>query len=320
MRIASSAVPPILAASALLVVFQAAHDRPTPADAQLFAPGVISTRDYERDGTFSPDGKTFYFTKRTIWPYFSAICVSHFRNGRWTEPDVASFSGQYADGMPFISVDGLRLYFASRRPINGAPSSAYNIWVVDRRSDGWSDPRALAEPVNGHGSVVAPVETRDGSLYFVQGDQPHVFVARRRGDGWDAPVPAGDANAQGSVEQFAYVDPDERFMIVSVIGRSDALNTAEAIYQHADLYVRERNGADWSPLRHLDARINSGADEGSPFVSPDGRYLYFTSERGSFTEHGLSYTADGLERALHSPGNGLGDIYRIDLRATGLRR
>lgn len=65
---------------------------------------------YERDGTFSPDGQTFYFTKRTIWPCFSAICVSRFRRGRWAEPEVAPFSGQYPDATPFISADGSRLY------------------------------------------------------------------------------------------------------------------------------------------------------------------------------------------------------------------
>lgn len=314
-------LPTILIAALATVVHNgASQTQVTRTAIESFAPGVISTRDYERDGTFSPDGKTFYFTKRTIWPYFSAICVSHFQNDRWTEPEVASFSGQYADGMPFMSVDGSRLYFASRRPMNGSPSPVFNIWVVDRRGDKWSEPRALPDPINGHGSVIAPVETRDGSLYFVRGDEPHVFVARRRGDGWDAPTAAGDPNEPGSVELSAYVDPDEHFMIVAVLGRSDALNTAEAIYQHSDLYVRERNAAGWSPLRHLDAPINSGADEGSPFVSPDGRYLYFTSERGVFTERGPLYSAARLERALHAPGNGLGDIYRVDFRATGLKR
>ena len=96
--------------------------------AELFAPDVISTRDYERDGTFSPDGKTFYFTKRTIWPYFSAICVSHLRNGRWSAPEVAPFSGQYPDVTPFISADGSRLYFASRRPTERSIASTASGW------------------------------------------------------------------------------------------------------------------------------------------------------------------------------------------------
>ena len=96
------------------------------------------------------------------------------------------------------------------------------------------------------------------------------------------------------------------------------MNTAEGIYPRADLYVRERPGNVWSAPRHLPPPINSAADEGSPFVSPDRRYLYFTSERGPLTEHGTPYDAAELERVLHSPGNGLGDIYRVDFRATGI--
>lgn len=290
---------------------------PAPA-AELFAPNVISTRDYERDGAFTPDGKTFYFTKRTIWPYFSAICVSRLRGGQWTEPEVAPFSGQYPDATPSVSPDGARLYFASRRPVHGEPASFYRLWMADRTDSGWSEPRALPDSLNGTEGAIAPVETRDGSLYYVSGSAGHVVVARRRGDGWTAPVLAGDSSAAGSVELSAYVDPDQRYMIVAVIGRDDALHSAEGVYPRADLYVRTRLGDGWSPLRHLGAPVNSAADELSPVVSPDGEWLYFTSERGAFTEHGAPFDYAALERALHSPGNGLGDIYRVDMRAAGI--
>ena len=284
--------------------------------AELFAPDVISTRDYERDGTFSPDGNTFYFTKRTIWPYFSAICVSHFRHGRWTEPDVASFSGQYPDATPFVSGDGLRLYFASRRPVEGTPSE-YNIWMVTRVGDSWSTPQRLPQPINGRGGVINPIETRSGALYFMRANEARLYVSRRRGAEWAEPVPVADTTP-GTAETSAYVDPDERYLIVAIAGRSDALSTAEGIYPRADLYTRERVGDSWSAPRHLPPPINSAAEEGSPVVSPDRRFLYFTSERGPLTEHGTLYDAAGLERVLHAPGNGLGDIYRIDFRALGI--
>jgi WD40 repeat protein len=303
---------PALTAFALL--------QPAPPRAELFAPGVISTRDYERDGAFTPDGKTFYFTKRTMWPYFSAICVSRLRNGKWSEPEVASFSGQYGDVTPFVSRDGNRLYFASHRPVNGARSSFYNLWMVTRDSvsQSWSEPTRLSDEINGKEGAIAPVETRDGSLYFVSGELGHIVVAKHRTDGWDPPVPAGDSSATGSIELGAYVDPDQRYMIVSVIGREDALHSAEGIYPRADLYVRTRAGNGWSALRHLGAPVNSGADELAPFVSPDGRYLYFTSERGALTEHGAQLDYDALETTLHAPGNGLGDIYRIELSSAGI--
>jgi hypothetical protein len=293
---------------------------PPPAQprAELFAPGVISTRDYERDGTFTPNGRTFYFTKRTIWPYFSAICVSHFVNDRWSEPEVASFSGEYSDATPFVSPDGKRIYFASRRPVDGSPSQFLRLWVAERADSGWGAPRALPDSLNGSEGAIAPVEVRDGSLYYVSGEAGHVVVARKRGDGWAPPVLAGDSSATGSIELSAYVDPDERYMIVSVIGRDDAMATAEGVYPRADLYVRTRSGDGWSPLHHLGAPINSGADELSPSVSRDGRSLYFTSERGVFTEHGAPFDYAKLESALRSPGNGLGDIYRADLSLAGI--
>ena len=290
---------------------------PPRADrAELFAPGVISTRDYERDGTFSPDGETFYFSKRTIWPYFSAVCVSHFRHGRWTKPEVASFSGQYPDATPFVSRDGSRLYFASRRPSDA--QNQYGIWMVTRVGDAWSPPQRLPQPINGRGSVVDPIETRTGSLYFIKADEARLYVSERHGAQWGEPVPVADSVPPGTAETSAYVDPDERFMIVAIVGRSDAISTAEGIYPRADLYVRVRVGNGWSALRHLPPPINSAAEEGSPFVSPDRRFLYFTSERGPLTEHGTLYDAATLERLLHAPGNGLGDIYRIDFRATGI--
>ncbi len=209
---------------------------------------------------------------------------------------------------------------ASRRPMAGAAAAGYNIWVVDRAGETWSAPHALPPPINGRGSVFAPVLVRDGSLYFVAGDPPHVMAARRQGDGWAEPTPAGADDEPGSAELSGYVDPDERYLIVTVVGRTDAFKTAEGIYDRADLYMRSHGEKGWSALRHLPAPINTGAEEGSPFVSPDRRYLYFTSERGVFTEHGTPYAYGELERALHAPGNGLGDINRIDARAIGIER
>jgi WD40 repeat protein len=308
MRIAAALVA-VSAGSLFLAPGPSRGARPAAA-VELFAPGIISTRDYERDGTFSPDGKTFYFTKRTIWPYFSAICVSRLRDGHWSEPEVA----------PFVSPDGAHLYFASRRPAHGATAPGYSIWVLDRDGAGWSAPRRLTAPINDHGSVLNPVVTRDGSMYFLRGDFPHAFVARAEREGWSEPVMAGEDNLAGTYESGLYVDPDERFMIVAALGRPDALRTAEGIYARADLYVRDRVASGWSALRHLETPINSPADEGAPFVSPDGKFLYFMSERGAFTEHGDPYAYDRLERDLHSPGNGLGDIYRIRFDLTGIRR
>src|ERR1700753_631034 len=87
--------------------------RPSP-EPSLFGEGVISTADDEFGGAFTPDGHTFFFAKKTQSTLRSStivICVSTYRNGQWSIPEIAPFSGRYKDFNPAISLDGKRLFF-----------------------------------------------------------------------------------------------------------------------------------------------------------------------------------------------------------------
>ena len=111
--------------------------KPLPR-ATLFAPGVISTGDYESHATLTPDGREIYFLKMA--PNFSrwSIFVSRYRNGGWSQPEVAPFSGQYQDADPYITADGRHFYFISDRPIKPGDErqSHHDIWVMDKIDSG----------------------------------------------------------------------------------------------------------------------------------------------------------------------------------------
>jgi len=47
----------------------------------------------------------------------------------------------------------------------------------------------------------------------------------------------------------------------------------------SDLYISLNRGGQWRPPRNLGPVVNSAASEVCPTVSPDGRYLFFTSTR-----------------------------------------
>src|SRR5688572_12921802 len=117
---------------------------------QIFAPGAISTGDYESHPTFTPSGDTIFFVKSA--PDYSTwtICVSYLRNKRWISPVVASFSGKYKDSHPFVTHDGRTIYFISNRPVSSLDSvnNDFDIWKVDLTTSGWSDPIHLESPVN----------------------------------------------------------------------------------------------------------------------------------------------------------------------------
>jgi hypothetical protein len=57
----------------------------------------------------------------------------------------------------------------------------------------------------------------------------------------------------------------------------------------------------------------------NPSVSPDGGFLYFSSTRSVFDKvPARPYDYRELSRRLMSPGNGLGDIYRVDMEQLGV--
>src|SRR5215510_11778084 len=125
----------------------------------IFAPGVISGPAHDSAPAFTPDGQTVYFGRSSRAG--STILVSHLRNGRWSHPEIATFSGEWSDMEPAMSPDGSFLIFVSNRPANGAgkpldgffngkafPGQGGNLWRVDRVGDGWGKPVRLPNSVN----------------------------------------------------------------------------------------------------------------------------------------------------------------------------
>ena len=111
---------------------------------EFFAPGIVTTRYHEHSApAFSPDGSEVYWSA-FLGPLQSkapqVILYSEQKNGIWTKPEVAPFSGQYTEGNPFFSIDGSILFYGSKRPKNGkGEPEDRDIWYVERTSTGWSN-------------------------------------------------------------------------------------------------------------------------------------------------------------------------------------
>ena len=282
----------------------------------IFAEGVISTRDYESSITFSPDGNVAYFVKSTPDLSFRVILLSRLEKGKWTTPEVAPFSGEYSDTDPCFSPDGTKLYFASRRPVQGTtPKADHDLWVVEKTSTGWSEPRHLNAPVNTESQELSPSVTADGTLYFSSSraggkGAADIYRSKLIDGNYSAPENAGDAINTPGPELQVFVTPDDNILVFAALGRQDGQGSA-------DLYLSKRTDGTWSKAINLGNKINSRGVDSAPRISSDRRYLFWTSTRGyGFEEqqaHRLSYKE--LSNKLQSAGNSLGDIYQIDLKA-----
>lgn len=286
---------------------------------KIFAEGVISTRDYESSITFAPDGSVAYFVKATPDLSFRVIVMSHFEKGKWTTPEVTSFSGQYTDTDPCLSPDGTKLYFASRRPIEGtAPKADHDLWVVDKTTTGWSEPRHLSAPVNSESQETSPSATADGALYFSSNraggkGAADIYRARLIEGNYGAPENVGDAINTAGPEVQVFASPEEDILIFAALGRQDGQGSV-------DLFFSRRVGSAWSKGVNLGNKINSIGVDSAPRISSDRRYFFWTSTRGyGFEDQVKRLTYDELSSKLRGAGNSLGDIYQIDLNALPIR-
>jgi Tol biopolymer transport system component len=286
-----------------------------PVAPELFGRGTISTAENELNAAFTPDGRTLYFTRKAGDGRFGTIVLSRaLGNGAWSTPEVASFSGQYADYDPFVTLDGSRLFFISTRPAPGrAPKGDFDIWVVQREGKGWSAPRDLGAPINSDGDELYPTVASDGTLYFSSCGRSDsrgrcdIYRSRIENGRYLDPENLGDSVNTPASETDAFIAPDQSYLVLTVYGRADSRGDG-------DLYVSTQHNGVWSKARPLGGGINSVAREYCPIVSPDGAHLYFTSQRGFVDgpqQRPLTYAE--LRDSLAGVWNGMGNIYRVPI-------
>src|SRR5262245_35726510 len=333
--------------SGLAALVMAASSDPKPvasytagevSEPHLFAEGTISTADDESNGSFNPDGTEYYFAKfnpYTTSARWGILCLSRFQDGKWSEPEVLPFSGRYRDLTPRLSPDGMKLFFSSSRPAPGKTARVFRIWSAERSATGWSEPQPLPAPINAGDNDwnYSASVTREGTLYFAStrdgSDHPHIYRSRLLDQRYAEPEKLGPQVNSEFSEADPFVSPDESILIFSSVGdglpsdkdRAETVKGGGVLYPRADLYASVGRGGVWSPAVHLEHGVNTFADESAPSLSPDGRYLFFTSERSPFSvppSHRLG--SREIDRMLHSTLNGLGTVFFVSLDALGLAK
>lgn len=270
---------------AILLAFGSAAQAMEIKDAvpTIFAPDSIAGISDDGAAAFTPDGATVYFMRGTD---SFTLMESRRKDGRWSTPRVAPFSGQWRDLDPAMAPDGSFLLFASNRPTQpgGTPIDAIhagqrragqgmNLWRVNRQGGGWGTPVRLPDIVNACSMTFAPSIAVDGSIYFIGCAGPdsgfHLLRSLYRNGNYQSPymVKLGDADAQIRDPAIA---PDRSFMVFSI--RRDPK-------QPYRLAIAFHTSDGWSAPRDLGDTVNGGKHSMGAQLGPDHRTLYFYSDR-----------------------------------------
>lgn len=234
---------------------------------KIFAPGLLAGEgEFTANRTaISADGKEIYYCTNKSWKNSNDLKVKYFKydGKKWVGPTILNEHF----GQTSISSDGQSLYFANDQ-------SAGTVYRSNRTKTGWSEPVAY---IDRNYVIYDFMLTRSGNKYAASNGtwgSPSDAAAWRF-----STMPASDAdtsiqslglplNSPGFNGDF-FIAADESYMIIS---------TNETEHFECELYISFRKqDKTWTKPQSLGPLINDGlAHRYGQYVSPDGKYLFYT--------------------------------------------
>jgi Tol biopolymer transport system component len=183
------------------------------------------------------------------------------------------------DNAPYISADGLALYFHSTRPGGYGDK---DLWVTTRptTNDEWTEPVNLGPTINSSAHDAVPCISADGLALYFQSARPGGYGGSR--DLWVTTRPTTENPWTEPVNLGPTVNSSDREgrPCISSDGLSLYFNSPRpGGFGYDDLYVTTRVTVEdeWGPPANLGPTVNSPNIENTARISADGRLLFFTS-------------------------------------------
>jgi outer membrane protein OmpA-like peptidoglycan-associated protein len=186
------------------------------------------------------------------------------------------------ESMPLLSPDGKSLYFVRTfySENTGGRLSGQDIWLSQREPSGAWGPATneLPQLNNNRNNAVVGIEKNGQGLYLlnsykpvstkVQGVAKSILIANE----WSQPF---DMSIKGLETHNAfigfYVSNDANAMIISM--------NADDAYGEEDLYISLKDSTGkWTEPENMGATVNTAGFEIAPFLSDDGKTLFFASD------------------------------------------
>lgn len=234
---------------------------------EIFAPDFISTEYAEFAGTFTPDFTEYYFTRRGPFPNgIAQIMVTKETDDSWSTPVVADFSSNNYEFEPFVTPDGMTLYFGSRRSPDGVlPPGEMHQWYLEKGNSDWSEPALLGSPFY-EIMVMYPSVSNSKTFYFTGFDG--IYYSKLLNDVYQEPIKLGTEINFLLLTAHSFIAPDESYLLFDGQPRGEGMS---------DIYISyKKEDGTWTKGKFMGKEINSGESQAIASVSPDGECLFFT--------------------------------------------
>ncbi len=191
--------------------------------------------------------------------------------------------------LPVIAADGKRLYFTSRYRADSPRNE--DIYFSDYIREEWRAAENIGQQINTDWNESINSVSTDGNRLIFFGNylgsygRGDIFYADKQARGWSKarhfPRPINsdyfDVGGHMTSDGKALLFCSERPGGIGAFHKKDELFHGDA-WGNIDIYVVIKEDGGWSEPINLGTQINTPYCEYSPFLHPDGKTLYFSSD------------------------------------------
>ncbi len=239
--------------------------------AEIFALGLVSSEyGVHSSPAFTAGGDEVYWT--TMDSRKGGIYYSKLDNNKWIIPEIVPFSSGYYCSNPVISADGNKLFFHSERPAEKDAKPGFGIWYVERTGETWSCPKQITESVKSYSPGWQVSMDKNGNIYFSTRGVSDIYISRYLDGSYSEPENLGQSINTEYIDGDPFIEKNAEYIVFS--------SNRPGGYGGYDIYVAflNKNGT-WGEACNIGTAVNSESNELWPVISPDGKYLFFASNR-----------------------------------------
>ena len=232
---------------------------------KVFAPGMLAAPGAFTDDRIavSPDGREIFYCTNTTWMNNEQLKIMHvkFEGMKWSSPEMLN---QHYN-TPTFSVDGKKLFFAG---------TDGEVWESMHSKEGWTAPSLFLKR---NYELYDFTPTLSGNYYAASNgtwgkmaDYNAWDISRLSADKSDTTIQTlgPPVNTPGFDGDF-YIAPDESYLIIS--------NKETKDFECELAISFRKHDRRWTAPLSLGTLINDGpAHRWGEYVSPDGKYLFYT--------------------------------------------
>ena len=254
---------------------------------------TINTSGNEITPYIAPDELSLYFTSDRPGGYGG---MDIYMSTRTTKEDPWSEAVNLGppintpewDWFPCLSPDGCTLYFGSSRGMVDSAGGMFDLWVSTRPTinDPWGEPSNLGPNINSSKKIDrAPSISSDGlELYFGSVNRSgglgscDIWLATRetQDSEWGPAVNLGSPVNTENEELFPMLSADGLLLFFASGLTGPARPGGMGFFSDIWMARRPSRDAAWGEPVNLGQPVNSFEDEANPYLSTDGRTLYYT--------------------------------------------